>query len=417
MGSERIAHTKETLAGLIEVGNKVAARPENAGEAPSRTTPTCRPVPGRRRGDPAPIWATALAGSGEFAAEMYSRSHAEDLGAHLEEVYGIEVSKIEELDLGVHRVDRRGGPSWIARVFSRARAADYVAGDAKILDFLAARDYPSERCAAADPVSLLDGQAVLVTEYMQAVPPAERADEIRGLGGYWSLGSMLGRLHTMPDATAAAGGRPGGCWHHLGDGAPSVELAEAQRVLALAESAVAPDDRGSVASLQDQLADLDSGDGLPEALVHPDFVLQNVIVSKERGMVLVDWTGAGRAPRVWSLALLLLSAAARGGPRLERVVGGYSEHVHLEPEELLRLPKVMRARPVVLEAWAFCMGRKYGIASGRSRGGPRSRAPSPDCLLGILLGIAKPHPRSRAVLGNLPGEARRLEPGILLDRR
>jgi aminoglycoside phosphotransferase (APT) family kinase protein len=34
------------------------------------------------------------------------------------------------------------------------------------------------------------------------------------------------------------------------------------------------------------------------ALIHPDFVLANVVVSPDRGMALVDWAGAGRGPRM-----------------------------------------------------------------------------------------------------------------------
>jgi Ser/Thr protein kinase RdoA (MazF antagonist) len=73
-------------------------------------------------------------------------------------------------------------------------------------------------------------------------------------------------------------------------------------------------------------------------------------------MVLVDWAGAGRGPRLWSLAFLLY-AAAKEPRRAGAVLLGYREHVMLEAEELDRLGAVARARPLILRAWSVCMGR------------------------------------------------------------
>lgn len=66
-------------------------------------------------------------------------------------------------------------------------------------------------------------------------------------------------------------------------------------------------------------------------------------------MVLVDWTGAGRGPRAWSLAFLLFSAGARG---LDRV------------------------RPAMFEVWAFAHGRKSLVAAirGTAETGERAAA-------------------------------------------
>jgi hypothetical protein len=44
-----------------------------------------------------------------------------------------------------------------------------------------------------------------------------------------------------------------------------------------------------------ELADADGGGGLPTALIHPDFVLANVIASPERGMVLLVLPGLDQA--------------------------------------------------------------------------------------------------------------------------
>jgi len=42
------------------------------------------------------------------------------------------------------------------------------------------------------------------------------------------------------------------------------------------------------------------------ALIHPDFVQANLIASPDRGLVMIDWTGARRRPRR-SLAFLLFA--------------------------------------------------------------------------------------------------------------
>jgi Ser/Thr protein kinase RdoA (MazF antagonist) len=126
----------------------------------------------------------------------------------------------------------------------------------------------------------------------------------------------------------------------------------------LAETApVIPDaERAAFDALRAELASLDAADGLPEALIHPDFVLANVVATPG-GMVLVDWTGAGRGPRLWSLAFLLYAEATKEPRRVAAVLRGYREHVTLEAEELDRLGAVARARPLVFAAWSVCTGR------------------------------------------------------------
>jgi Ser/Thr protein kinase RdoA (MazF antagonist) len=73
-------------------------------------------------------------------------------------------------------------------------------------------------------------------------------------------------------------------------------------------------------------------------------------------MVVVDWAGAGRGPRLWSLAFLLYAEAAKEPRRAGAVLLGYREHVTLEADELDRLGAVAQARPLVLRAWSVCMG-------------------------------------------------------------
>jgi Ser/Thr protein kinase RdoA (MazF antagonist) len=301
-----------------------------------------------------------------FGSPMPSRP-GERLRTCLETRYGIRVDAMTELDLGVWRVRRADGPDWVARWFPARRPAEAAAGDAAILRYLAAREFPAERCAADEPVSVLDGRSVLVTEWADPVPRQQRRDAIRAGGGLRRLGALLGRLHTLdtldtrPAASAGglgdeALGRPGGAWHHLADGLPSAEIAAASQMLARTAPLIPDAERAAFDALRAEVAGLDTAEGLPEGLIHPDFVLANVVATPG-GMVLVDWTGAGHGPRLWSLAFLLYAEAAKEPRRAGAVLLGYREHVTLEAEELDRLETVARARPLILRAWSVCMGQ------------------------------------------------------------
>ena len=284
-------------------------------------------------------------------------SRTASMRSHLESLYGIEITAISELDLGVFRLDRGDGRSWVARIFSSSRPMGAVTGDAEVLAFLAERDWPAERCAAPEPVSDLDGRAVLVTEHVDAVPRGERRAAIRDAGGLRRLGQLLGSLHTLPAGTGALA-RLGGAWHHLADGGPPDEIAAAVSLLNNAHGLISNTQRHLYESLRTELETLDGCQDLPECLIHPDFVLANVIASRDRGMVLVDWAGAGRGPRLWSLAWLLFAEGAKDLRRLDPIISGYREHVQLDTEELERLEVVARARWAILKTWEFCMGRQ-----------------------------------------------------------
>jgi Ser/Thr protein kinase RdoA (MazF antagonist) len=289
-----------------------------------------------------------------FGSPMPSRP-AERLRSHLEARYGIDVAVMTDLDVGVWRVERADGPDWVARWFPARRSAEAVAGDAEILGYVAAHEFPAERCAADEPVSALDGRAVLVTEWAGPVPRRERREAIRGAGGLGRLGALLGRLHALPPGLGAVE-RPGGAWHHLADGLPAAEMAAASRLLAGVAHLIPDAEREAYQALQAEVDALDTADGLPEALTHPDFVLANVVATPG-GMVLVDWAGTGRGPRLWSLAFLLYAEGAKDLRRVEVVLAGYRRHVTLVDEELGRLAAIARARPLVLRVWSVCAGR------------------------------------------------------------
>jgi Ser/Thr protein kinase RdoA (MazF antagonist) len=279
------------------------------------------------------------------------------LQSHLESRYGIEVTESRRLDAGVFLFRRSDGPSWVARQFPAARSTQAARGDADVLRFLAEQDFPAERLAAPDPLSVLNGQNVLVTEYLEPVPREQRRTTIKDRGGVRHLGALLGRLHSLPDATAAHF-REGGAWHHLADGGPVEEVAASIRLLDATAQELPVEDRALCATLRRELDALDTGVGLPRALVHPDFVMANVVASAEHGLVVVDWTGAGRTARMWSLAFLLFAEGVKSLARVDLVLAGYREHAELEPEELARVAALARARPVTLAVWSFCRGRQ-----------------------------------------------------------
>ena len=108
------------------------------------------------------------------ARRIAARHGVPKLAAHLGGAYGTEVTEIDQLDLGVYRVDRADGPSWVARLFPDVRPRALVDGDAEILRWLEHMDYPAERLATPEPVSVLDGQPLLVTAYVPPVPRYER---------------------------------------------------------------------------------------------------------------------------------------------------------------------------------------------------------------------------------------------------
>lgn len=289
-----------------------------------------------------------------FGSLMPSRP-AERLRAHLQARYGIDVVAMTDLDVGVWHVARSDGPDWVARWFPAGRPAGAVSGDADILRYVAAHEFPAERCAAGEPVSVLGGRAVLVTDWAAPVPRQQRRETIRAAGGLGRLGALLGRLHSLPPGGGAVA-RPGGAWHLLADGLPSAEVAAAARMLAKSAHLIPDSEQRAFADLQREIDALDTAEGLPETLIHPDFVLANVIATPD-GMVLVDWAGAGRGPRAWSLAFLLYTEGVKDLRRVDVVLAGYRTHVRLEGEELSRLGAIARARPLVLSAWAVCTGR------------------------------------------------------------
>jgi Ser/Thr protein kinase RdoA (MazF antagonist) len=296
------------------------------------------------------------------------------LTAHLEAQYGIRITSLASIDddpntrprdswpghyPGTLLVKREDGSPWIARIFSSpADEVSRVEGDAEILRFLAAHNFPAERVAHDEPVSVYDGSGVIVTEFVEGGRPDARATAVQH-----ELGSLLGRLHTLPaggGAVARDGGSdesPGG--FHVGR--PKEDLAAAMNFLVSVEDAVAPEGREGFELLRDRVENADDAEGLPEALTHGNYHAWSA-VGTPGSLAIVGWAGSGRGPRLPALAWLLTTAAEGDPAFVDAVARGYSEHVQLTDEEVERLPGILGMKPL----WLACIEYREAVRSGHT---------------------------------------------------
>lgn len=289
---------------------------------------------------------------GTVIREVYRRPGADVLPGHLEQRYGIRITQVTRLDGGVFKVEREPGPPWVARLHLSSRPLARTEADAEVLRFLERQGFPAERCAHAEPVSVLDGRAVLVTEFVPGRrPPGSPAVRRR-------LGDLLGRLCALPppdseaETQAEAIRRPAGSLHHLPmfEGAPGQDLAAAAALLDDLDGRVPPQYRQVHDTLRDMLPLGDGAAGLPEAFIHPDPARSNIIAGPGApDPVLVDWTGAGTGPRLAALAVLLNSLAPQHAA--EMLAGFRARAGDLTAEELDRLEGVLWIRPLWLACW------------------------------------------------------------------
>lgn len=284
---------------------------------------------------PAPLFDSVL-------RRMYRREGEAALPAHIEQTYGITPAKLTTLDVGVFRVDRSDkGTPLVARLFSAARPYAAAAADLAVLRALAETGFPAERPFGDAALSSHQGQALLLTEFVRQVPKADRPPY-----PIVSLGARIGRLHQLP--VPAGADRPAGALHHFAEGTMTDELRAVQGWL----DSVAPRmPRGSadaLDALRTAVATADGGDGLPEAFVHPDPVPKNAIFTAE-GPVLVDWTSAGRGPRLASLTLILKSGWA-AAPFFK----GYTRVAAFTDDERDRLGGLLFSRRLIDVVFRVC---------------------------------------------------------------
>lgn len=285
---------------------------------------------------PAPAFDAVLAG-------MHERVGVDTLPAHLETAHGITVAKLQQLDVGVFRVDRVDhGPTLVARLFSAARAHAAAEADLAVLRYLADIGFPAERPVAERPLSIHDGQSVLVTEFVRGAPRAKRPAY-----PIVTLGRVIGRLHTLPVPPAAD--RAAGALHHFAQGTMADELRAAAGWLDAVEARVPSAGVLAFDRLRAEVAAADGGGGLPEGFVHPDPVPKNAIFTAG-GPVLIDWTSAGRGPRLASMTLVL-----RSGWAAVPFMKGYTRKISLDAAERERLAGLLFSRALIDLSFRVCL--------------------------------------------------------------
>ena len=318
---------------------------------------------------------------GRFVEDTLSRRGGATLAAHLEATYDIDVRRTRELDLGVFRIEKADGSAWIARVFPATRAPRAARADAEILDWLNRAGIPAERTATPDPVSVHEGQPVLLTDFAPGRHPATKPVLFE------ELGVLLAKIHGLPGDTPAAK-RLGGAWHHLLlDATVSDELTAARKLLHDARHRVQSGHGAHYDRLHDALDDVTLPSDLPAAFVHPDFVPRNIIRNFGGGLTIVDWSGSGVGPRLASLGCLLWSASGHG-PSLEAAVRGYGSSIALKPVELEHVRPAMALRPVILLCWSFATGRSSVVEAATSWSTMRPKLAKAALRAGALLAEA-----------------------------
>lgn len=282
-------------------------------------------------------------------ARMEYAPGAERLVAHLRDRYGIDAVGATQISQHVNyvlRVDRNDGDPWVARAFPPARPPIGADGDAAILRFLEANDYPAERLAVDDPVSEFEGSTVLVTEFVgnRSLPQDQ-----------WGtiMGDLLGRLHalSLDESIDRPGGAEGG--DPSREGSPRQDLLAALAFLDSVATKVPPADREQFERLRERVRSADAGDGLPEALVHGNFLAGDPdhAVMTDAGPLVVNWKGSGRGPRLADLGWVLWGCWNETDAI--PIIDAYREHVELTADELDRLPDVMAIRPLYLTSFAY----------------------------------------------------------------
>jgi Ser/Thr protein kinase RdoA (MazF antagonist) len=296
------------------------------------------------------------------------------LKAHLEARYGIRITSLAPIDddprtrprdswpghyASTLYVERADGPPWIARIFSSAAdRVSRVQGDAEVLRFLARHDFPAERIAHPEPVSVFDGSGVIVTEFIEGGRPTAGPPAVA-----FELGQLLGRLHTLP-AGDGAPTRDGGAEETDGGfhvGRPKQDLVAAMGFLVSVEEKVAPEARETFEWLRDLVESADDAEGLPEAFTHSNYHLW-AAVGEPGNLAIVGWAGSGRGPRLPTLAWLLRTSAEGSAEQVAAAVHGYREHVQLTDAELDRLPGALGMRPL----WLACLDFRQTVRNGGS---------------------------------------------------
>jgi len=303
---------------------------------------------------------------------MFERQGIDTLPGHLEKSLGVTVAKMTRLDVGVVRIDRSdGGAPLVARLFSAARPFAAAEADLAVLRHLQEIGFPAERPFGDDALSSHQGQAVLVTGFVRPAPKAKQPGH-----PILRLGAIIGHLHGLAGPPGAP--RAAGALHHFAEGTMADELGAAAGWLDSVEDRVPGGAAAAFDTIRAAVAGADGGDGLPEGFVHPDPVPKNVIFTAD-GPVLVDWTAAGRGPRLPSMTLIL-----RSGWAAVPFMKGYARTATLTGEERDRLAGLLFSRQLIDLVFRVCRDPESAVMRAKKLAALRreSEAKARD-LLGI----------------------------------
>jgi hypothetical protein len=129
-------------------------------------------------------------------------------------------------------------------------------------------------------------------------------------------------------------------------------------LLRRAKTDALPNEQAAFTELQKEIERIGSYQGPPKSLVHPDFVLVNVVESLDGGFIPIDWAVSGIGPHIFSLTWLLFAASRSGKGMVDAVVSRYRFHIPIEYKELSRLSDSILTRQLIIAAWEVCNGRR-----------------------------------------------------------
>lgn len=277
-----------------------------------------------------------------------TRSGAELAGV-LRARYGVTVrstaSQLEWPDgAGLYFIDQVAGPAVVVRRSGSARPFERVVGDGAVLAYLEANGILAERVVPAldGALAVRDGEtSLLVTVDAGGTPAVASADHFR------QLGAVLGQLHDLrPPADDRYLARRAGS-------TPLEDLRVARSQLQTVSARAGPHQRSERDALQTALDATSECEDCPTALVHPDAHLGNALIDEAGDLVLVDWVGAGRGPRIASLGWALYDAGLRSEDGIEAVLDGWCSRCKPTSIELDRLGDAIRFRPLTHAVRSF----------------------------------------------------------------
>jgi Ser/Thr protein kinase RdoA (MazF antagonist) len=288
---------------------------------------------------------------------MTTSAAVERLPAHLERTYRVGVSRLTPLEPWApehaQRADLDDGRAWVVRLHPPSRPRAEVEGDAELLRYLEQHDYPAERLVddGDGPVTTLDDPDEHTILLTHLIPGQNCRGETRPVV-MAGIGELLGRLHALPLPADGAVCREAGGWHHLST-AGGGRRADADAILPRLDEKAAqlpPGQQDDARRLRDAVVSIDDCTDLPHALINIDFGGPNIMRTPTGELHAVDWTGAGRGPRVLSMTGLCTEG---GAPHvLEPYVEGYLRHAsRLSAEELDRLPAALALHSFFLDCW------------------------------------------------------------------